>query len=143
MALAALVSACPAPDGGAPRTGQATVRVTVDTTGGPMSFAVEEADTEQRRRNGLMRRDSLPERGGMLFEYPDARERTFWMRDTCLPLDIVFVGPDGRVIRVARDAEPLSDAPIPSYGPASLVLEVAAGGASGVGPGDEVTLGPR
>lgn len=141
LALAMAV-ACPAPRDGVPQPHLPAVRVTVDTAGGPLSFSAEEASTPEARRVGLMGRPSLGPRGAMLFEYPDARGRTFWMRDTCVALDIVFVGADGRVARVARDAEPMSDDPISSGGPAAMVLEVGAGGATGIGPGDEVSVGP-
>lgn len=87
---------------------------------------VEIADTPQSRARGEMDRDHV-RLDGMFFVYRRAHAVEFWMKDTRMPLDIVFVGPDHRVIRVARHAMPESLAHIPSGGPVSAVLELPAG----------------
>ncbi|QXD15929.1 DUF192 domain-containing protein [Rhodocaloribacter litoris] len=90
-------------------------------------IAIEIAATDSARARGLMERRSLPQRGGMLFVYDHDSTRTFWMRNTPLPLDILFIGADGRIVNIARRTRPYSDDLIRSRGPARHVLEVRAG----------------
>jgi hypothetical protein len=91
------------------------------------SIAIEIADTAQSRRQGLMGRRGLDDSMGMLFVYEDAFERGFWMHNTPTPLDIIFVSKQRRVIRIAADTVPMSDAMHVSGGPAQYVVEVPAG----------------
>ena len=83
---------------------------------------------------------SLPADHGMLFLFERPRFAAFWMKNTYLSLDIVFIGPDGVVVNVARDTEPLSDKPIESEAPVTGVLELVAGTAAKIGlsAGDRV-----
>ncbi|GIV62636.1 MAG: hypothetical protein KatS3mg044_1502 [Rhodothermaceae bacterium] len=90
-------------------------------------IAIEIAETDSAQARGLMERRSLPRRGGMLFVYDRDSTRTFWMRNTPLPLDILFIGADGRIVNIARHTKPYSDDLIRSRGPARHVLEVRAG----------------
>ncbi len=90
-------------------------------------FDVELAVTPEQRRQGLMHRQSLADDAGMLFLFDRARERAFWMKDTYVSLDILFLDGDGRVLSIAEAAEPESEALIPSGVPAQAVLEVVAG----------------
>ncbi len=114
--------------------------LTVVTASGPHPFKVEVMRTEPERERGLMYRKSMSRDHGMLFQYPTEQPVTFWMHNTYLPLDMVFIDRSGHVVSVARDAKPMDDTLIPSGGPALGVLELDAGvaGAIGLKPGDLV-----
>ena len=103
-------------------------------------FSVEIADTEATREKGLMFRKKLPEGQGMLFDFKREQDVAFWMKNTYIPLDMIFIRGNGRILRIARDTEPLSTALIPSGGPVRAVLEVIGGTAEklGIAPGDRV-----
>jgi hypothetical protein len=105
-------------------------------------FAVEIADTEPAREKGLMFRKSLPEGQGMLFDFHKEQEVGFWMQNTYVPLDMIFIRGDGTILRIAENTEPLSTKIIPSGGPVLAVLEVIAGTARklGIAPGDTVAF---
>ncbi|WP_456427226.1 DUF192 domain-containing protein [Rhodocaloribacter sp.] len=90
-------------------------------------IAIEIAETDSAQARGLMQRRSLPQRGGMLFVNDDDTTRTFWMKNTPLPLDILFIGSDGKVVSIAKHTKPYSEDYIRSEGPARNVLEVRAG----------------
>ena len=113
------------------------------TATGPHRFSVEVMRTEAEREKGLMFRKFLPPGRGMLFDFKAERQVTMWMKNTYLPLDMIFIGRDGKVVSVAQNAEPLSEAIIPSQVPAYAVLEVNAGEAAAIGvkPGDAVKNG--
>jgi uncharacterized membrane protein (UPF0127 family) len=114
--------------------------VTVISKTGAHTFKAEIADDEAERQKGLMFRESMADTQGMLFEFPDVAERSFWMRNTYIPLDIIYIGPDGRIVSIAREARPFDETPLPSYAPATGVLEINGGLASrlGIEPGDRV-----
>jgi uncharacterized membrane protein (UPF0127 family) len=120
-------------DGGLVRT----TRVVVNG----VAVTAEIADTPALRERGLMERDSLPENHGMLFVYPDERERSFWMRNTPLALDIAFLDRNGTIINIAT-MEPHDDANTTSTSPAMYALEMEAGWfeAHGVAAGARVQL---
>jgi uncharacterized protein len=103
-------------------------------------FAVELAVTEEQRARGLMFRRSLPEGQGMLFKFEPDQVITMWMHNTYIPLDMIFIRSDGRILRIAENTKPESDNIISSGGPARGVLEVIAGTARklGLAPGDKV-----
>jgi len=103
-------------------------------------FAVEIASTEAEREKGLMYRKELPEGRGMLFDFRREQDVGFWMRNTYIPLDMIFIRGDGRILRIAENTEPLSERIIPSDGPVRFVLEVIGGTARklGIAPGDRV-----
>jgi hypothetical protein len=90
-------------------------------------IAIEVAASDSAQARGLMERRSLPQRGGMLFVDAESREREFWMRNTPLPLDIIFIRADRTIANIARRTTPYSDERIRSEGPAQYVLEVRAG----------------
>lgn len=115
-------------------------RLELVTTGGVHAFEVEIADTPERQTLGLMYRTALPETKGMLFVHPDERELAMWMRNTYIPLDMVFIRADGTVHRIEARTEPLSERTISSDGPVLAVLELAGGVAERLGlkPGDRV-----
>jgi len=110
------------------------------TARGAFHFKVEIADTDATRERGLMFRKTLAGDRGMLFDFKTARPVAFWMKNTLIPLDMLFVGPDGHIISIARDAAPRSETPIPSGGDTLVVIELAGGRAAEIGaePGDLV-----
>ncbi|WP_127524174.1 DUF192 domain-containing protein [Mesorhizobium sp. Z1-4] len=111
----------------------------IETQSGPRSFSVEIADEGSERARGLMYRQNLPETRGMLFVFENTRRVAFWMKNTPLPLDLIFIGEDGKVSTVGQ-GEPFSEAPIAAAGPVRFVLEVHQGTAAGLGvaPGDRL-----
>lgn len=90
-------------------------------------LVVELAETPQEQAQGLMYRRSLPDRGGMLFVESAPRMQEFWMRNTPLPLDILFLDERGQVVNIVKRTTPFSDDRIRSTAPAAWVLEVRAG----------------
>ncbi|MDI3471394.1 MAG: DUF192 domain-containing protein [Pseudolabrys sp.] len=107
---------------------------------GVHSFTVEIADTEASRAKGLMFRKSLPEGTGMLFDFKSEQPVGFWMENTYIPLDMIFIRADGRIAKIVENTKPLSKDIIPSGVPVLAVLEVAGGTARklGIEPGDRV-----
>jgi uncharacterized membrane protein (UPF0127 family) len=105
---------------------------------GVHTFAVEMAVTPEDQANGLMFRRELPEGQGMLFDFQREQPATFWMKNTYISLDMIFIRADGRILRIAENTVPLSEALVPSGGPVRAVLEVVAGTAKklGIAPGD-------
>ena len=103
-------------------------------------FSVEMATTEEEKTTGLMYRKQLPDGQGMLFDFSPARQVSMWMKNTYISLDMIFIGPNGRIVRIAENTEPLSTRIISSQGLAKGVLEVIAGTAKkyGIAPGDRV-----
>lgn len=116
------------------------VEIQVITAGGQHEFKVWIADTARSRVHGLMFVRSLPADQGMLFLFERPQFASFWMKNTYLSLDIVFIGPDGGIVNIARDTEPLSLEPIGSAAPVAAVLELVAGTATRIGltDGDRV-----
>lgn len=112
----------------------------IATKTGVHAFSVEIADTEPEREKGLMFRKELPEGHGMLFDFQREQEVGFWMQNTYISLDMIFIRGDGRILRIAENTEPLSTRIVPSQGPVRAVLEVIAGTARkyGIAPGDRV-----
>jgi uncharacterized membrane protein (UPF0127 family) len=112
----------------------------VRTERGLTSFQVEVARSDRQREYGLMCRKALAPDRGMLFVFPKATPQMFWMRNTLIPLDIIYIGENGRVVSISRNVQPLDESGAPSAGPAKFVLELAAGRAAQIGllPGDRV-----
>ena len=100
------------------------------------------AETGAQHRRGLMFVRELPRFTGMLFVYPDSAVRSMWMKNTYIPLDILFIRADGTVSSIARHTEPLSLTSIPAKEPIRYVLELNAGVTEelGIGPGSVVHL---
>lgn len=98
---------------------------------------VELARDEAARERGLMYRTSMPDNHGMLFSWDDESQRTFWMRNTCLPLDMLYVDKDGFVAGILEQVPTLNDAPRGIKCPVAHVLELNAGWARahGIAPG--------
>jgi uncharacterized protein len=114
--------------------------VDIVTRRGVKHFKVEIADSDAAREYGLMFRKSLAPDHGMLFEFDRADRQAFWMKNVLIPLDIIYIGTDGRIVSIAANARPLDQTPLYSKGPAIGVLEIEGGLAAklGVRPGDEV-----
>jgi len=129
------LTACTQPDvKAAPET------VTVTASGVSHTFSVEIADDEAEREKGLMYRDRMAEDHGMLFLFPDVRERAFWMKNTHIPLDIIYISRSGEVISIQKNATPMNETPLNSYGAAAAVLEINGGLADrlGIRAGDQI-----
>ena len=107
---------------------------------GTARFSVEIADDAGERARGLMNRESMARSAGMLFVYPEPGRVSFWMRNTLIPLDMIFVGPQGVVTRVHSEAVPLDETPIPGGDGVLAVLEINGGLAEayGIAPGAEL-----
>jgi len=99
----------------------------ITTETGRHVFHVEQAVTEQEREIGLMNRETLARDSGMIFRFPQTQPVSMWMKNTLVPLDMVFVREDGTVAGVHEHAVPLSETIIPSPGPVRFVVELAGG----------------
>ena len=114
--------------------------VIIETAKGPQRFTVEMATTNAQQERGLMFRKNVAPNEGMLFDFMREGEHAFWMKNTIISLDMLFIKGDGTIARIAANAKPLSEDSIPSYEPVQAVLEIAAGRAAQLGlkPGDKV-----
>jgi uncharacterized protein len=119
----------------------ATATLTILSASGPQSFKVELADTPAQMERGLMFRTELAPDAGMLFDFKTPQVATMWMRNTLIPLDMLFVGGDGRIVNIHERAVPQSDAIIAAAAPVRFVIELNGGTAArlGIKPGDRVT----
>lgn len=115
-------------------------KLVINTAGGPRTFEVEVMRTDEERAKGLMFRRYMPENRGMLFDFKEQQPVMMWMKDTFIPLDMVFIRRDGSIARIAENTEPHSTRTISSGEPVFGVLEINAGVAAklGVKPGDKV-----
>ncbi len=123
LALVALPAAAACRDGAADLRGE----------WGSARFAVELADTPERRAEGLMHRAQMPLSAGMLFLYPAPQPVSFWMRNTLISLDMIFMDATGRVSRVHHEAVPLDETPIHGGDAVQYVLEINGGLAARLG----------
>jgi len=123
-----------------PESGLKVIPLTVTSKGREHRFRVELADTPNDQQMGLMFRTELGPDEGMIFPSTPPSARSFWMKNTPLPLDIIFIGVDGRILNVAAMTTPYSLESIASSGITRGVLELAGGRAAelGIGPGDLV-----
>ncbi len=151
-ALLALVAACSPPAGAGsagseatsaakhPVSGLAVIPLTVSSAGKEHRFRVEVAKSEFEQATGLMFRRSMGPDEGMIFPMSPPRQAAFWMRNTVIPLDIIYIGADRRVLNIAANAVPYDETPLASAGPVAGVLEIAGGRAAalGIAPGDTV-----
>ena len=112
----------------------------IDTVEKSHYFVVELADDGLEQQRGLMFRQTVLPDEGMLFDFKVDSDRAFWMRNTLVSLDMLFIRSDGTIHRIAANTTPLSYARVPSFGPVSAVLELAGGRAEelGIAPGDTV-----
>ena len=122
-----------------PQSGLAIVPVTVTTDSGSHIFRTEVAESAEAQRQGMMFRTDMAPDEAMIFPYASADIRSFWMRNTVLPLDIIFIDESGTIINI-EDGVPYNEVSVLSERPAIAVLELAGGRAEelGIGPGDTV-----
>lgn len=115
-------------------------KLTVHTSTGDYPFTVEVVDTPETRAKGLMFRQELAADAGMLFDFEEERPVSFWMQNTFIPLDMVFIGADGIVRSIHVNARPQDTTSIPSGAPVRFVLEIPGGRSVEIGlkPGDKV-----
>ena len=114
--------------------------VVIHTQGAPVTVPVEVAGTPEARTRGLMYRRDLRADAGMLFVFPTEGPQSFWMKNTPLPLDMIFIGADRRIVGIVADTTPFSLTPRGVDAPSQYVLEVHAGFAAqhGIRAGDRV-----
>ncbi|MBL8700638.1 MAG: DUF192 domain-containing protein [Alphaproteobacteria bacterium] len=108
--------------------------------GAKHKFTAEVADTDERRAYGLMNRDSMPADHGMIFDFKADRGVAMWMRNTRIPLDMLFIDRQGRVVNIRERAVPFDESTIASEGPVRSVLELNGGTVArlGIKPGDRI-----
>lgn len=130
----------PARSADSPAEASALVPLTVRTAKGPVRYKVEVASTAQEQARGLMYRTSLPDHGGMIFPMAPPRFASFWMKNTYIPLDMIFIRADGTIARIAANTVPEDLTPVESGEPVAAVLEIVGGGAAanGIAEGDRV-----
>jgi uncharacterized membrane protein (UPF0127 family) len=118
--------------------GEQTLEIATKT--GVHIFSVEIVDNDADRAKGLMYRRELPEGRGMLFDFHRDQEVSFWMQNTYISLDMIFIRGDGQILRIEENTVPLSTRMIPSRGAVRAVLEVIGGTSRklGIAPGDRV-----
>jgi len=117
------------------------VPLTIESRGQRHAFTVEVARTPDEQSTGLMNRQSLAPDRGMIFPYEPAQPVAFWMKNTLIPLDMIFIRSDGTISSIAAETVPLSLEPVPSTEPVAAVLEIAGGRSAelGLGAGDKVS----
>jgi uncharacterized membrane protein (UPF0127 family) len=122
------------------QTGLQEVSLTIRSKTGEHRFTVEVAATPDQQERGLMFRKSLAPDRGMIFPYNPPQVVGFWMKNTLIPLDIIYIRADGTIAHIAN-AEPMDLTPLPSGEPVVLVLEIAGGRAAqlGIKEGDKVS----
>lgn len=114
-------------------SGLPVIPLTVTSGGHQFKFRVEVARTEAEQERGLMFRTAMGADEGMIFPMQPARQTAFWMKNTVIPLDIIFIGRDRRILNIAAIAIPYDERPLPSAGLASGVLELNGGRAAALG----------
>jgi uncharacterized membrane protein (UPF0127 family) len=116
------------------------VPLTITSAGGEHRFTVEVASTTEQQAMGLMYRNRLAPDRGMIFPLDPPRDASFWMRNTLIPLDMIFVRTDGTIANIAENTVPYSEEAVRSDGPVAAVLEIAGGRSAelGIKAGDKV-----
>ena len=105
----------------------------IETDDGTVTLSIEIADEPNERSRGLMFRDALDDDSGMLFIYPVPRIASFWMKNTLIPLDMIFIDQSGEVTSIARETVPYSLKPVRSTVPVKYILEIDGGDAERLG----------
>ncbi|WP_428331932.1 DUF192 domain-containing protein [Novosphingobium sp.] len=124
-----------------PISGLAIIPLTIATAHGPHAFKVEVAATAGEQEHGLMFRTKMGADEGMIFPYAPPQRTAFWMKNTVIGLDIIYIGADHKILNIAANAVPYDETPLPSAGAVSGVLELNAGRAAqlGIVAGDKVS----
>jgi uncharacterized membrane protein (UPF0127 family) len=145
LGLVAGLAACQPSASNAVELGQSPaglelVPLTITSNGRDHRFTVEVASTVEQQSMGLMYRNKLAPDRGMIFPFDPPRDASFWMRNTLIPLDMIFIRADGSIANIAENTVPYSEEPVLSAGPVAAVLEIAGGRAAELGlkPGDRV-----
>ncbi len=147
-ALAVCLPGCKGPAGSSgaaqvvhPESGLAVIPLTITHAGQQHRFKVELAKSAKDQESGLMFRTRLGADEGMLFPMEPPLPASFWMRNTVIPLDLLFIAPGGRIANIAANAKPYDETRLSSAGPVEAVLELPGGRAAALGivPGDAVT----
>jgi hypothetical protein len=107
--------------------------VVIESDRGQVTFKAEVAANSASQERGLMYRKQMPANAGMLFDFHKPQLENFWMKDTVLPLDLIFIRQNGTISSIAPDAVPFSEVTIPSAEPVRAVLEINAGRAAQLG----------
>jgi uncharacterized membrane protein (UPF0127 family) len=144
LPLLAVAAACQPSQGVAlerSAAGLEQVPLTIESRGKRLPFIVEIARTPQEQATGLMNRQTLEPDRGMIFPYEPAQPVAFWMKNTLIPLDMIFIRLDGTIGSIAANTVPLSLEPVPSGEPVRAVLEIAGGRSAelGLSAGDKVS----
>lgn len=115
-------------------------QLSIASANGEHRFTVEVVDTFETRAQGLMFREQLAPDAGMLFDFKESRQVAFWMENTLIPLDMIFIRADGTIANIHVNAKPLDRTSIPSDGPVMFVLEIPGGRSVelGIAAGDKV-----
>ncbi|MBV7257543.1 DUF192 domain-containing protein [Pacificimonas sp. WHA3] len=143
LAVIAPAACAPAEDTSAATTAK-VVDVSIETASGPQAYRAEVARTPEEQARGLMFRQDMAQNAGMLFPYDPPRPAAFWMKNTYIPLDIIFIAPDGTIESIHADTLPLTTSSYASRGAVKAVLELNGGEAARIGakPGDRVVYQP-
>lgn len=141
LLLTAPLTGCAAAGDAQAARGDDLVELSIATAKGKRTFQVEMARTSAEQARGLMYRTELAADRGMLFPYDPPQWASFWMKNTLIPLDMIFIRQDGTIARIAENTIPESLEPVESGEPVSAVFEIAGGNAAaqGVAVGDHVT----
>ena len=141
VATAPLLARAPI-EAGKPQTGLKQIPLRITTSGGKThDYKVEVAATSAQQAHGMMFRTGMAPNTGMIFPMEPPRPASFWMENTLIPLDLVFIGADRKVRNIITQAVPRSQAPLSSVGPVAAVLELKGGEATRIGlkTGDRVS----
>lgn len=128
-------------EAGKPQTGLKVVPLSISAGGKVHRYKVEVAQTSAQQAHGMMFRTAMAPNTGMIFPMSPPRPASFWMENTLISLDLVFIGADGKVRNIVAGAVPRSQAPLSSFGPVAAVLELKGGEAERIGlkPGDAIS----
>lgn len=138
LVMLLLLAGCQALGGGGAKLD--VVPLEIRTTTATHKFSIEVARSEEEQSRGLMFRESLAGDSGMIFPASPPQIKSFWMKNTVIPLDMIFIRADGSIARIAAETVPYSLTPVDSGEPVSAVLEIAGGRAAalGIAEGDHV-----
>ena len=124
-------------------SGLEQAQLSVESGSRTHQFIVEVARTPEQQAQGLMNRQSLERVCGMIFPFQTERVASFWMKNTLIPLDLIFIRADGTITNIEANTVPLSEEPVVSFEPVMAVLEISGGRSAelGIKPGDKVKWG--